>query len=57
MVVAGRMSPGDISVAMPGGTLSVSVTDDLHVILRGPVEEAIEGDLSEALLATFERAP
>ena len=57
MVASGRMTSGDISVEMPGGTLSVSVTDDLHVILRGPVEEAMEGDLSEALLATFERAP
>jgi len=57
MVASGRMSPGEVSVEMPGGVLSVFVTDELHVILRGPVEEAIEGALSEALLATFERAP
>jgi diaminopimelate epimerase len=57
MVVSGRMHPGEIQVEMPGGALSVVVTERLDVILRGPVEEVIEGALSEALLATFERAP
>jgi len=56
-VVSGRMQPGEIQVEMPGGALSVVVTDGLDVTLRGPVEEVVDGALSEALLATFERAP
>jgi len=43
-----------VRVEMPGGTLSVDVSESFDVTLRGPVEEVMEGRLSAALLATFE---
>jgi len=55
MVSSGRLDPGEIRVEMPGGALLVDVDGELDVTLRGPVEEVFDGELSEALLATFER--
>jgi diaminopimelate epimerase len=57
MVSTGRLAPGAVAVEMPGGTLRVDVDASLDVRLRGPVEEVFDGELSEALLATFEPAP
>ncbi len=51
MVVSGRMPPGAFTVVMPGGELSVRVSDDLDVVLRGPVEEVCEGVVAASLLA------
>ena len=57
MVATGRLPAGSITVSMPGGELQVAVDEELTVVLRGPVEEILDGRLREALLATFERAP
>ena len=57
MVASARYEPGEIAVSMPGGTLLVSVSAELDVVLRGPVEEIMEGRLCDALLATFEPGP
>jgi diaminopimelate epimerase len=57
MVASGRREPGEITVAMPGGTLQVRVSAALDVVLRGPVEEVMEGRLRDELLATFEPGP
>jgi hypothetical protein len=35
---------------MPGGGLSVNVSPELDIVLRGPVEEVCVGVLSEPLL-------
>lgn len=45
LVSTGAMMPGEISVRMPGGVLRVRVTPELDVVLRGPVEEVMEGRL------------
>ena len=37
-------------VEMPGGELSVRVTEELDVVLRGPVEEICEGLLAASLV-------
>jgi diaminopimelate epimerase len=54
MTSSGRLPSGTVHVDMPGGTLSVEVTDALEVTLRGPVEEVMEGRLTAALVARFE---
>lgn len=36
-VATGRLKAGTIAVRMPGGTLQIDVTDDLDLVLRGPV--------------------
>lgn len=46
----GRVEPGEIEVRMEGGTLRVSVTPDLDVVLRGPVEEVARGFLTPGFL-------
>jgi diaminopimelate epimerase len=38
---------------MPGGTLDVTVSEDLDVVLRGPVEEVMDGRLRASLLTTL----
>lgn len=45
-VAAGLVSPGAVRVVMEGGELDVGVTDDLAVVLRGPVEEVCTGELT-----------
>lgn len=37
-VLTGRLPPGRIAVSMPGGTLWVTVSPDLDLVLEGPVE-------------------
>ncbi len=56
MVATGRTPAGPVRVEMPGGTLAVLVGESLGLVLRGPVEEVLDGALSPRLLATFERA-
>ncbi len=52
LVSSGVLRAGDVEVRMPGGVLHVRVTDELDVVLRGPVEEVLVGRLScEAWLA------
>lgn len=46
-VTTGRMEPGSIEVEMEGGTLGVTVSPGLDVVLRGPVEEIYEGRLTD----------
>ncbi|MDE0899528.1 MAG: diaminopimelate epimerase [Longimicrobiales bacterium] len=55
MVSSGQLSPCEIAVAMPGGSLSVTVSSDLDVVLRGPVEEVCEGQISTRRLAEMTR--
>jgi diaminopimelate epimerase len=50
MVSTGRVAPGPVRVEAPGGALTVTVTEDLDVVLRGPVEEVCEGRLTEGFL-------
>jgi diaminopimelate epimerase len=49
-VHTGRLRPGRVAVEMEGGRVRVSVTPDLEVTLRGPVEEVEEGRLTIGLL-------
>jgi len=41
----GRLDPGPIQVVMEGGTLQVTVSASLEVVLRGPVQEVAQGEL------------
>lgn len=50
LVSSGRLDPGRITVEMPGGELQVTVGADLGVVLRGPVEEILEGRLTDGFL-------
>jgi hypothetical protein len=38
---------------MEGGTLLVSVSADLDVVLRGPVQEITVGDVTDGFLASL----
>jgi diaminopimelate epimerase len=40
----------DVTVVMPGGSLSISIGEDGEIRMLGPVEEACSGDLSPDLL-------
>jgi diaminopimelate epimerase len=51
MVATGRVAPGPVRVEAPGGVLTVTVTETLDVVLRGPVEEVCEGRLTEGFVA------
>lgn len=51
MVHEGRLSAGEIAVRMPGGELSVTVSAELDVVLRGPVEETCTGEIAPRLLS------
>jgi len=55
MVCEGRLESGEISVRMPGGTLKVTVSDDLDVVLRGPVQECCTGEMATQLLRALGR--
>lgn len=52
VAAAGRgvVDYGDVEVRMEGGTLQVSVSPELEVVLRGPVEEVANGRLSDGFL-------
>ena len=41
LVAVGLGPPGGIEVGMPGGSLTVGVTEDLEIRLRGPIENLI----------------
>ena len=45
-VSGGQADAGDVTVDMAGGSLDVSVTGELDIVLRGPVEEVCEGVLT-----------
>jgi len=49
MVSSGRLQPGETAVSMPGGVLRVTVSESLDVVLRGPVEEVLDGRLRGVL--------
>jgi diaminopimelate epimerase len=49
-----RLAPGTVSVRMPGGSMTVEVSDDLDVVLRGPVEEVCTGTLTDGFLCALE---
>ena len=53
LVARGALAPGDISVGMPGGRLTVTVSPELDVVLRGPVEEVCTGALTDDFLAAL----
>jgi len=53
LVARGALAPGAISVSMPGGRMSVTVSPELDVVLRGPVEEVCTGALTDAFLASI----
>jgi diaminopimelate epimerase len=55
-VHTGRLLPGRVTVEMEGGRVRVSVTPDLEVTLRGPVEEVEEGRLTVGLLRSLATA-
>lgn len=46
----GRLEPGEIEVRMEGGILKVTVTPDLDITLRGPVQEVGRGSLGPGFL-------
>ena len=56
-VSTGRLEAGAIEVVAPGGSLSVTVSSDLDVVLRGPVEEIYEVTLTSALIGTLRSDP
>lgn len=51
LVSEGTLRPGPITVLMPGGTMTVTVSDSLDAELRGPVEEVCTGALTHPFLA------
>lgn len=53
----GRVSPGEIEILMEGGTLRVTVTPELEVVLRGPVQEVARGVLTPGFLEWLETGP
>jgi diaminopimelate epimerase len=53
-VHAGLVAPGAVEVRMEGGTLLVTVSDSLRVVLRGPVQEVCTGDLTEGFVQWLE---
>jgi diaminopimelate epimerase len=53
-VHAGRVAPGEVEVRMEGGTLLVTVSEALDVVLRGPVQEVSTGELTEAFARWLE---
>jgi diaminopimelate epimerase len=50
LVTSGLMTPGEITVQMPGGRLVVGITQELDVVLRGPVQEICAGRLRPRLV-------
>ncbi|HVM32249.1 MAG TPA: diaminopimelate epimerase [bacterium] len=50
-----RRTGGDLTLHMPGGQLSLKVSPDFDLTMRGPVEEICLGTISEDLLAFLEK--
>ena len=42
-----RVPPGEIEVRMEGGSMRVTVSESLDVVLRGPVQEVCTGELTD----------
>lgn len=55
-VSRGLTPAGAVTVRMDGGDLSVDVTPELDVVLRGPVAEVCEGRLTEGFLEGLARS-
>jgi diaminopimelate epimerase len=55
LVSEGRLRPGAVTVRMPGGTMTVTVSETLDVVLRGPVEEVCTGALTPDFLERIAR--
>ena len=55
-VTSGRLDPGEVEVGMEGGSFRVSVDQDLEVVLRGPVEEVVSGELADGFVTALESA-
>lgn len=53
LVSKGRTPSGSVEVRMPGGSMGVLVSEDLDVVLRGPVEEVCTGALTEGFLGVL----
>jgi len=53
MVWTGALAYGPITVGAPGGEMIVTVSKDLDLVLRGPIEEICTGQLTPAYLATL----
>ncbi|MDH5758535.1 MAG: diaminopimelate epimerase [Gemmatimonadota bacterium] len=53
-VARGEMVAGEIRVLMPGGEFLVTVTEELDVVLRGPVAETCEGSLTPGFLTRLD---
>lgn len=53
LVSSGRLEAGRVEVSMPGGDLIVDVSDELDVVLRGPVDEIYEVELRPAFLTSI----
>jgi diaminopimelate epimerase len=53
LVAREALAPGAIVVSMPGGHMTVTVSPELDVVLRGPVEEVCTGTLTEAFLTAI----
>jgi len=54
LVSEGRVPSGEIEVRMPGGSMAVTVTAGLEVVLRGPVEEVCTGTLTDAFVGSLD---
>ena len=52
-VSRGLMEPGEITIHLEGGDLLVTVSSEMEVVLRGPVEEVCEGVLTGGFLAAL----
>ena len=57
LVSSGALEAGEIAVEMPGGVLRVTVSEERDVVLRGPVEEVVEGRLTDDMVAGLARGP
>ena len=55
-VASGRLDPGEVDVRMRGGSFHVRVSQDLDVVLRGPVEEVASGELAEGFVRSLASA-
>jgi diaminopimelate epimerase len=53
LVSQGRLAAGTVEVRMPGGTMNVTVDENLDVVLRGPVEDVCAGALTGPFLAAL----
>jgi diaminopimelate epimerase len=49
-----RCDPGPIRIEMVGGVLDVTVSAELDVVLRGPVREVCDGELTDGFVASLQ---